>query len=220
MSEFRRLQRRPVRLDTIIRDRLKTWPQRPPGAASLGAEGAWLRARPSDGEPVAQPYLKIPGSDRMRTIPDGLWLHFSPDPDDRWADILCIEACSTFQNLLDKRSRFAPSTISLLAHCPLPWLLAPLQANDSTPRWLIIPFLTQEPVAALTVPVRDLRVLYGLQREHYQGFARHQMPHPHEYFCPMEALTAHAGHENPAMRSLLARASAASAFMDPPHGAD
>ncbi len=205
MSEFRRLQRRPVRLDTIIRDRLKTWPQRPPGAASLGAEGAWLRARPSDGEPVAQPYLKIP---------------FGGTPEDAYADILCIEACSTFQNLLDKRSRFAPSTISLLAHCPLPWLLAPLQANDSTPRWLIIPFLTQEPVAALTVPVRDLRVLYGLQREHYQGFARHQMPHPHEYFCPMEALTAHAGHENPAMRSLLARASAASAFMDPPHGAD
>lgn len=216
MSEIRRLERRPARLDTIIRDRLKTWPQRPPGASSLGTEGAWLRGRPCDGEPVAQPYLKIPGSDRMRTIPDGLWLHFGGSPEDPYADILCIEACSTFQNLLDKRSRFAPSTISLLAHCPLAWLLAPLQANDSTPRWLIIPFLTSEPTAPLTLPVRDLRVLYGLQRDHYQGFARHQMPHPHEYFCPMDALTAHEGHENPAMRSLLARASAASAFMDPP----
>ncbi len=88
MSEFRRLERRPARLDTIIRDRLKTWPQRPPGASSLGDEGAWLRGRPSDGEPVAQPYLKIPGSDRMRTIPDGLWLHFGGTPEDAYADIL------------------------------------------------------------------------------------------------------------------------------------
>lgn len=82
MSEIRRLERRPARLDTIIRDRLKTWPQRPPGASSLGTEGAWLRGRPCDGEPVAQPYLKIPGSDRMRTIPDGLWLHFGGSPED------------------------------------------------------------------------------------------------------------------------------------------
>jgi hypothetical protein len=216
MSEIRRVARQPARLDNIVRDRLKGWPQKPPGAASLGNGGAWLRGRPCDGEPVAQPYLKIPGSDRMRTIPDGLWLHFGGTAEDPFADILCIEACSTFQNLLDKRSRFAPSTIAMLAHCPLPWLLAPLQANDATPRWHIIPFLRAEPVAPLTVPVRDLRVLYGLQRDQYDGFARHQVPHPHEYFCPMEALTAHQGHENPAMRSLLARASAASAFMDPP----
>ena len=216
MSEIRRLECRPARLDNIVRDRLKAWPQRPPGAATLGDQGAWLRGRPCDGEPVAQPYLKIPGSDRMRTIPDGLWLHFGGTAEDCYADILCIEACSTFQNLLDKRSRFAPSTIAMLAHCPLAWLLAPLQANDTTPRWHIIPFLQATPSVALTVPVRDLRVLYGLQRDHYDGFARHQVPHPHEYFCPMDALTAHEGHENPAMRSLLARASAASAFMDPP----
>jgi len=216
MSEMHRFARRPARLDNIVRDRLKAWPQRPPGAAPLGDGGGWLRGRPSDGEPVAQPYLKIPGSDRMRTIPDGLWLHFAGSAEDPYVDILCIEACSTFQNLLDKRSRFAPSTIALLAHCPLAWLLAPLQANEATPRWHIIPFLPGPPAAALTVPVRDLRVLYGLQRDHYDGFARHQVPHPHEYFCPMEALTAHEGHANPSMRSLLARASAASAFMDPP----
>ena len=216
MSEIRRFERRPARLDNIVRDRLKAWPQRPPGAPTLGSGGAWLRGRPCDGEPVAQPYLKIPGSDRMRTIPDGLWLHFGGTREDPYADILCIEACSTFQNLLDKRSRFAPSTIAMLAHCPLAWLLAPLQPGDATPRWHIIPFVACPPAAPITVPVRDLRVLYGLQRDQYDGFARHQVPHPHEYFCPMEALTAHEGHRNPAMRSLLARASAASAFMDPP----
>ena len=216
MSENQSALRRPKRLDNVVRDRLKTWPQRPPGAAGASPGGAWLRARPCDGEPVAQPYLKIPGSDRMRTIPDGLWLHFGGTPEDPYADILCIEACSTFQNLLDKRSRFAPSTVSLLAHCPLAWLLAPLQANDLTPRWRIIPFLATEPAAGFSLPVRDLRVLYGLQRDQYDGFARHQVPHPHEYFCPMEALTAHEGHANPALRSLLGRACTASAFMVPP----
>ncbi|MFC7551689.1 hypothetical protein ACFQU7_04300 [Pseudoroseomonas wenyumeiae] len=63
-------------------------------------------------------------------MPDGLWLHFSPDPADAWCDILCIEACSTLQNLLDKRSRFAPSTTSLLAVCPVPWLTAPATAGS------------------------------------------------------------------------------------------
>jgi len=203
MSEALRSDRKKIRLDNIVRARLKTWPQRPPGATPSEG-GAWLRARPSEGEPIAQPYLKVPGSDRMRTIPDGLWLHFGGTPEDPYADILCIEACSTFQNLLDKRSRFAPSTSSLLAFCPLPWLLAP------------IPSCIMEPITGLTLPVRDIRVLYGLQREHYTGFARNQVPQPHEYFCPMEALTAHEGHENPSMRSLIARASMTSAFMDPP----
>ena len=100
MSEALRSDRKKIRLDNIVRARLKTWPQRPPGATPSEG-GAWLRARPSEGEPIAQPYLKVPGSDRMRTIPDGLWLHFGGTPEDPYADILCIEACSTFQNLLD-----------------------------------------------------------------------------------------------------------------------
>jgi hypothetical protein len=97
-----------------------------------------------------------------------------------------------------------------------PWLLAPIQPGDDKPRWRLIPSCIMEPITGLTLPVRDIRVLYGLQREHYTGFARNQVPQPHEYFCPMEALTAHEGHENPSMRSLIARASMTSAFMDPP----
>ncbi len=57
MSEALRSDRKTIRLDNIVRARLKIWPQRPPGAtSSVGA--SWLRARPSEGEPVAQPYLK------------------------------------------------------------------------------------------------------------------------------------------------------------------
>ena len=63
--------------------------------------------------------------------------------------------------------------------------------------------------------VRDLRVMYGLKRPHYDGFARHQSPHPHEFFVPMDSLTAQDGDRDPALRSLLARATAAANFLAP-----
>ena len=166
-----------------------------------------MRPRP------AHPFLKLPGSNRLRTLPDGLWLHFSPSAVDPYVDILCIEACSSLQNLLDKRSRFAPSTSSLLAVCPLPWLLAPVQPNDPTPRWRLVRMLKAEPIQPLTLPVRDIRVVFGLKSRHYEGFARSQVAHPHEFFCPMEALTAERGHEDPDMRAMMSRATASANFM-------
>ena len=193
---------------------LKKWPQRPPGMVfSPKQPGTWLRGRPADTAAPASPYLKLPGSNRLRTLPDGLWLHFSPSAADPYVDILCIEACSSLQNLLDKRSRFAPSTSSLLACCPISWLLSAAHDYDPTPRWKLIRLLKQEPDAPLTLPVRDVRVVYGLKPRHYEGFARSQVPHAHEYFCPMDALTAERGHENPDMRAMMGRASAAANFM-------
>jgi hypothetical protein len=203
-------------LDELVRNRLRLWPQRPPGAVRTAKQpGTWLRGRPGEASPVAQPFLKLPGSATYRTLPDGLWLHFSPDPAERYADILCIEACGSVSNLQDKRARFAPSTTSLLVVCPLGWLLDPVEAHDPTPRWRLIRLLRAEPREALVLPVRDLRVLYGLKPRHYEGFARHQMPQPHEYFCPMEALTAERGHEDPELTALIGRASATINFMTP-----
>ncbi|MCB4823927.1 hypothetical protein [Roseicella aerolata] len=203
-----------VALDRQVRRQLRKWPQRPPGVApSLKQPGTWLRGRPGDADSPAHPFLKLPGSNRLRTLPDGLWLHFSPSAVDPYVDILCIEACSSLQNLLDKRSRFAPSTSSLLAVCPVSWLLSPVQANDPTPRWRLIRQLREEPTRPLTLPVRDIRVVFGLKSRHYEGFARSQVAHPHEFFCPMEALTAEGGHEDPDMRALMSRASASANFM-------
>lgn len=204
-------------LDNLVRARLKTWPQRPPGlSANAKQPGTWLRGRPGEPLPEGQPYLKFPGSNRLRTLPDGLWLHFSPRPEEPYADILCIEACSSLQNLLDKRSRFAPSTGSLLAFCPVTWLTAPAQPGEATPRWKLIRLLRAEPQVPLVLPVRDVRVLYGLRRRQYEGFARTQMPQAHEYFCPMDSLTADRGYEDPQMRALLSRATAAGNFLSLP----
>jgi len=175
--------------------------------------GTWLRGRPGDAAITAHPFLKLTGSSRLRTLPDGMWLHFTPSAVDSYVDILCIEACSSLQTLLDKRTRFAPSTCSLLAVCPLPWLLAPVQAVGPMPRWRLIPMLKDEPIQPLTLPVRNIRVVFGLTSRHYEGFARSQVAHPHEFFCPMEALTADAGYDDPDMRAMMSRASASANFM-------
>lgn len=202
-------------LDRIVRTQLKKWPQRPPGLIESPKQpGTWLKGRPGDQvTPAAQPFLKIPGATRLRTLPDGLWLHFSPTASDPYVDILCIEACSSLPNMLDKRSRFAPSVSSLVAVCPVAWLLEPAQPSDPTPRWRLIRMLAAEPTDPLILPVRDSRVLFGLTRRHYDNFAATQIAQPHELFCPMEALMADQGHESPAMRDLIYRASANANFM-------
>ena len=201
-------------LDLLVKQRLRQWGQSPPGVKMpRRGRSVWLRGRPCDETKISHPFLKVPGSNRLRTLPDGLWLNFGGTVGDPFVDILAIEACSTHQNLLDKRSRFAPSTHSLLAVCPVPWLLAPAMAGDPTPRWQAIGVLVRPPVLPAVFPVREMRVLYALNQRHYNGFASHQLPHAHEFFAPMDALTAENGEQNPELKALLQRASLSSNFL-------
>ncbi len=191
-------------LDEVVRTRLKSWPQRPPGITPR-PQDAWLRGRPNEGS--FHCFLKLPGSDRLRTLPDGLWLNFGGTPQEPFVDIFAIEACSSLTNLLDKRSRFSPSTHSLMAVCPLSWLLAKALPSDPEPRWKATGVLPTEPVTALVLPVRGWRVLFGLRSEHFDGFIKHQLPHPHEFYVPMEALTAENSDQDQGLRALISLAS-------------
>lgn len=94
----------------------------------------------------------------------------------------------------------------------MPWLLAQVMPNDPTPRWQATGVIRHEPSLPLVLPVRDIRVMYALKKRHYEGFAQHQVPHAHEYFLPMEALTAQDAPNNPAIRDLVSRASASANF--------
>jgi hypothetical protein len=208
--------RKTVSLDLLVKSRLKRWGQRPPGVKPRRGKESWLRGRPSEDETkICSPFLKIPGSTRLRTLPDGLWLNFGGTFAEPFVDILAIEACSTIQNLLDKRSRFAPSTHSMMCLCPIQWLLAPVVAGDPMPRWRTTGVMLHEPYSDLVVPVREMRVLYGLKSHHYKGFARHQLPHAHEFFVPMETLTEENCEDNPALRALIARTSMSANFFSP-----
>lgn len=200
-------------LDAQVRARLRAWPQRPPGLAS-GERQRWLRARPSDSPGFCHPYLKLPGSRTLRTLPDGLWIHVGGTGAEPFADIFAIEACATLSNLLDKRSRFAPSTHALVVVCPMHWMLAPVSASNPTPRWRATGVIRDAPQQQVVLPVRDVRVLYALKPRHYRNFAAGRVPQGHEYFMPMDALVAEGSADDPAVRALLGRASAAANFLD------
>jgi hypothetical protein len=207
----------PRSIDSMVKTRLRQWPQHPPGLGT-GEKDSWLKGRPDDLN-GGSCFLKLPGSEKLRTLPDGLWLNFGGSSAEAYVDIFAIEACASMTNLLDKRSRFAPSTQSLMAVCPLPWLLAPATPDSAMPRWRMTRVIRHEPTNNLILPVRDLRVMYGLQPRHFEGFLEHQLPHPHEFFVPMEALTAKHGDEDPEMQALVARASNRANFLLRPRAA-
>ena len=70
-------------VDEIVRTRLKTWPQCPPGIKPQ-ARDAWFRGRPNEGWKHC--FLKLPGSRQLRTIPDGLRLNFGGTPYEPFVD--------------------------------------------------------------------------------------------------------------------------------------
>jgi hypothetical protein len=203
-------------LDSLVRYKLRSWPQHPPGLKDheLGARGAWMRARPGNVDDIDHPYLKMPGANRMKTIPDGLWLCFGGSERDPFVDIFAIEACGTFQNLLDKRSRFSPSMHSLLAVCPVEWLSAPVSDVHGMLRWRYTGLLRNEPSGPLTLPVRDIRVMYALRPRHYERFSSCQVPHAHEFFAPINALIGPEGWQHPPLRAFIARTSPRANFWE------
>ncbi len=201
-------------LDALVRARLRQWPQRPPGSSvSKQRPHSWLRGRPGEATTTCHPFLKLPGSERLRTLPDGLWLNFAGTPLEPFVDILAIEACGSLSNMQDKRARFAPSTNSLLAVCPVPWLLGPTTPNDPTPRWQSTGVLRAEPAQPLILPVRDIRVVYALKQRHYNGLLECHVPHAHEYFLPMDKLIAIDAADDPDIQALVGRASVTAHFL-------
>ena len=206
----------PTTLDQLVRQKLRAWPQHPPGLADhdMGASGSWMRARPGTVDDLDNPYLKMPGSNRLKTVPDGLWLRFGGTENDSFVDLFAIEACGSFQNLLDKRSRFAPTMHSWLAVCPLEWLLAPVSLTNPMPRWRYTGLMRKAPVAPLALPVRDIRVMYALRPRQYEYFASSQIPHAHEFFAPMSALIGPDGWQHPNMRNFIARTSPRANFWE------
>jgi len=127
-------------------------------------------------------------------------------------DLFVIEVCGSYSNLLDKRSRFAPSMHSMLASCPLPWLLGPHNKNDLTPRWQRTRILDEEPTQPLILPVRDIRVMYALPNKLYDGFETSHVPHAHEFFVPVSALLTPDSWQDPSIRALIARSSTRANF--------
>jgi hypothetical protein len=103
---------------------------------------------------------------------------------------------------------------SLLAVCPVEWLVSPVSPHHNMQRWRYTGLLRDEPSGPLTLPVRDIRVMYALRPRHYDGFAASQIPHAHEFFAPMSALISKEGWQHPNLRAFIARTSPRANFWD------
>ena len=57
------------------------------------------------------PYLKLPGSTRYRTLPDGLWFNFSKSCDP-YVDIFAIEACASFPEPVGRGRSVLPPALT------------------------------------------------------------------------------------------------------------
>jgi len=166
---------------------LLSWPTRtnaiwkPPGG-----KGFWIQAQPKTAR-KSGPKLSAPGAKLFKTQPDGMWLFFD---DVSACDVVAVEICGTVQNLNDKRSRYFPSSHSLVVNCGKDWLLEhiPTKKTGTAPRWKASGRISVEPSEDLAIPVRYLRVLYALPNTVYKSWCSGHTPTGYEYFCPHSSL--------------------------------
>ncbi len=180
--------------------RTKLWP--PPGG-----RGYWIRGQPSDGGKPG-PRLSSPGAKLFTTQPDGLWIHFNSGIS---CDVVAVEVCGTIQNLNDKRSRYIPASHSLVLACSVAWLKEEItvQKGGARARWKACASFDTEPAEDLQVPVRHLRVLYGIPNGLYNKWCAEHTPTGYEFFSPHSSL---ATYSSQAMQAFLRQMSSAAQF--------
>lgn len=192
-----------TRFDSLAKEALKGWPHASVKLWQPSLEhGAWLRAQPVDGSSTG-PRLVQAGSNALRTQPDGLWVFISSSQG--FADCIAIEACSTGQNFNDKRSRYNPSTVATVLHCPWTWLCGSIPyTKGHKARWELTEGLQSAPAEDKTMPVRFLRVLFFLKDELYASWRPHGIPAGHEYIASYSSIKSYTA---PAMQNFLRRMS-------------
>ena len=179
----------------------KLWP--PPDG-----EGTWVRAQPKDGR-AAGPRVFAPGSELFSTQPDGLWVHFNGVAS---CDIVAIEVCGSVQNLNDKRSRYMPSTHSLVLRMNRKWvdeIVPGGQGRRQVSRRKLAATLPELSTKSVDVPIRVLRVLYALKNTDYKAWVPQHVPTGYEYFIPHSSLSTYS---RPETQEFLKGMSVASQF--------
>ncbi len=176
--------------------------------------GAWLRAQPPESRGRPGPRLRTPGGELFSTQPDGLWVWFGAGAS--FVDVLAVEICGTVQNLNDKRSRYGPTTTSLLLKTPRRWLQREVAVRGGGRRTRLalggFPDLSISGDQIL-VPIRWLQVLYALPNSVYKSWTSDQIPGPHEYFCRHRSM---GSYNSKPMQMLLARMTLRSHFLTEP----
>jgi hypothetical protein len=182
--------------DREAKEAISAWPNETT-IWSLGTGISWLRAQPvANG--IAGPRLELPGAGAFKTQPDGLWISLGihrrdTDTQATYADCVVIESCGRAQNFADKRSRYASRTSSLMLGLPKRWLdvVVGIQGGGLRTRREVLRGLSED--EKLSLPVRQLRVLYALPDDGssklYMRASSQLTLEAHEFVCPQSVLT-------------------------------
>ncbi|WP_319796488.1 hypothetical protein [Nitrobacter sp.] len=159
--------------DALAKEVFDQWPK-----SFSVAEKKWLRIRSRSDNTM--PYLYIPGSRKQAAISDGLYAHFGLDtkerernpnhiPEIEFVDVIAIEACSSFANFCDKRSRYVAEN-RLGLYCQEKWLKSKktqIGNNDC---------------AVQNIPVRFQSVMFVLKDDLLKDILVHLHPWANEFF--------------------------------------
>lgn len=145
----------------------------------------WLQAQPKTPDRHATtPCLMTAGSDALTTRPDGMW--FGVVKNQQAADVFCVEVCGVLQNLQDKRSRYAPSTSSLVVSATSDWWNE--QISTDIARWKKSGAFQDRVPTDTFFPVRYLRVMFVIADDDYPRFRDGGVAGGHEFFMKHSSL--------------------------------
>jgi hypothetical protein len=186
----------PIKTDAEAKNALRKWPGVGTALWPGSVPGAaWLRAQPVDGADPA-PRLYQAGSNSFSTQPDGLYICLAPAPEDAFADAVAIEVCGSAQNFNDKRSRYAPSTVSLGIWCDKRWLRGTMpRGGGHKTRWELAGTFGSAPDDHAWLPVRFLRVLYFLKDALFTKWRKEGVPQGHEFVSRYSSLASYNAQE-------------------------
>ncbi len=187
--------------DTKVKEALRRWPNRT--EAWDPGNGSWLRAQPiAASSSVTHPRLRHAGSSESKTQPDGLWFRLgreeSSDVDCHWyVDVIAFEACSSGQNMLEKKGKYKPSLKSVLLEVDRPWASSRIRAEGRNGPWkertALVPELASvfeyhHELNRVLIPIRHLALVIAVEEAHYRRLFKFWVPEPHEFMCKTNSL--------------------------------
>jgi hypothetical protein len=193
---------------------LETWPRRTDSLWPCPrGDGYWMRVQPPESATKA-PRIHSPGAKLFATQPDGLWIYLWKR---EFCDVVAFEVCGSVQNLNDKRSRYIPSSHSLVVSLTSAWLAEPItvQSGGNRKRHDAFETFGKLPKRDIQVPIRHLRIMYALPDSKYDSWCLNHTPTGYEYFCPHSSLNSYSSQK---MQSFLAQMSILNQFYKRPKG--
>lgn len=165
---------------------MRGWPKVTKSLFGGTDQHPWIRAQPKNkGDHATTPYILTAGNTALKTQPDGMYL--LPVNDFMSLDVVCFEVCSSLQNFQDKRSRYSPTTASLIIETRANWWNEAVHGRVT--RWKKVSGAGEKAEADQWFPIRYLRVVYVLRNAHLDQFREHGVAAGHEYFIRNSSLS-------------------------------